>query len=814
MTGQMRTAAMLLLGTSALSWTTAGLAQTTPAAGPVIAAPADPQTQASTPTSAAVPTSQNAAPGLAGDIIVTAQKRSQRLNDVGVTITAATGDQLARVGVSDTADLVKVVPGLTFTPTAYNTPVYTLRGIGFYETSLAAAPAVSVYTDEVALAFPAMTQGAALDVERVEVLKGPQGTLYGQNSTGGAINYIAAKPTATWQAGLDVGFSRFNTADFGGFVSGPLTPTLGFRAALRTVQGGEWQRSTTRRDELGQTDQLVGRILIDWQPASGLRFELNLNGWQDKSDTTAGQVIQVAPAVPALASPNLANYPAPSLDARDADWTAGKSFRANDRFYNISLRADYDVSPLLTLTSISAYQHLRQYKPNDVDATSGPVVDFISVGSIKAVSQEVRAALTAGRVNAIIGGNYSHARIVDNQPGDFLEASVNQPVPPIPRFRYATPVSNSTLETYAGFGNLDIKVVGGLSLIAGLRYTESRNRFRGCTRAGDVPNALVFTVLQPVFRGALGLTPTTIPINVGDCITLQAPQITATGVANAATVFLPALVDRWLDQHNLSIRGGVNYKLASGALLYGSFNRGYKAGGFPVLVATLSSQLQGVTQERVNAYEAGVKLPLFDGRVQLNAAGFYYDYLNKQIRGRISDPIFGLLETLINVPKSRVIGGEAEIQARVLPGLDFSASATYVNTKVQRFTGFDVGATQLDLAGSRFPYTPKLTAVADVQYSWDVGGGHQLFVGASGRHNSTAYASFTPQALTRLRPYTLLDLRAGFQQADGGYRLSIWGRNVTNQYYWNSVFRSTDTTYRQPARPVTYGVSFSARFGP
>ncbi|MEO7915758.1 MAG: TonB-dependent receptor plug domain-containing protein, partial [Novosphingobium sp.] len=127
----------------------------------------------------------------AGEIVVTAQKRTQSINSVGMTITAATSEQLEARGVKSVDDLVKIVPGMTAQPSPYSTPVYTIRGVGLFENSLAAAPAITTYVDEVPVPFPTMTTGTTLDLERVEVLKGPQGTLFGQNSTGGAINFIA-----------------------------------------------------------------------------------------------------------------------------------------------------------------------------------------------------------------------------------------------------------------------------------------------------------------------------------------------------------------------------------------------------------------------------------------------------------------------------------------------------------------------------------------------------------------------------------------------------------------------------------------------
>ena len=144
------------------------------------------------------------------EIVVTAQKRSERLADVPMSISVVTGDTLARAGIVDASQLVQAVPGFNYQQGAFGTPIFSIRGIGYNDNSTSAGPAVSVYTDQVALPYSVMARGALLDLERVEVLKGPQGTLFGMNSTGGAINFIAAKPTDTLAAGMTAGFARFN----------------------------------------------------------------------------------------------------------------------------------------------------------------------------------------------------------------------------------------------------------------------------------------------------------------------------------------------------------------------------------------------------------------------------------------------------------------------------------------------------------------------------------------------------------------------------------------------------------------------------
>ncbi|HZZ35298.1 MAG TPA: TonB-dependent receptor plug domain-containing protein, partial [Caulobacteraceae bacterium] len=186
------------------------------AAGPVLAQPA------STP-SAAGPTSA------IGELVVTAQKREQNIQTVGMSIQAATGAQLLQQGITSTEDLKKIIPGFEVTPNYYGTNVFTIRGVGFQDTSLAGSPTVTVYQDEAPLPFSILTSGATLDLQRVEVLKGPQGTLFGNNATAGAINYIANKPTDFFDFGGHVTVGNFQTVNVEAYVSGPIAQGLDLR---------------------------------------------------------------------------------------------------------------------------------------------------------------------------------------------------------------------------------------------------------------------------------------------------------------------------------------------------------------------------------------------------------------------------------------------------------------------------------------------------------------------------------------------------------------------------------------------------------
>ncbi|WCT73772.1 TonB-dependent receptor [Sphingomonas naphthae] len=761
------------------------------------------------------------APGAASDdglaeIIVTAQKREQALNDVPLSITAASGDKLASQGVKDVSDLGKIVPGFSYTESAYATPVYTLRGIGFYDTSLAAKSTVSVYLDQVPMAFSILTRGATLDLERVEVLKGPQGTLFGSNSTGGAINYIAAKPTRVAKAGVDAGIDNFGQVQLGGFVSGPISDTLTARVSARTEQGGDWQRSYTRKDKLGGSNFTTGRVLLDFRPSDTVSFELNLNGFVDKSDGQAAQLIGVVPLGNPARLGALATYPRAPENNRDADWSIGQEPKRDNWFYQASLRGDVDLSDAITATSITAYS--RYHHDTDLDPDGVALRDYFynTVGKITSFSQELRLAGKFGDLNVIVGGNYARdkANQQDNS-GPYTDATsayqlVDAGVSPVPFFTYYQ-YGNQKFTNKAAFANLDYDIGDKVTLHGGVRYTDTKIDFAGCTADLGFRLGQGIQNLVNFIRGGAGLAPIQIP--AGTCVTIDASTLTV------------GEVRRTLKEDNVSWRAGVDFKPNRDLLLYLSASRGYKSGSFPILSASDANQFNPVTQESVIAYETGVKAKI-GRRAQLNGALFYYDYRDKQLKGRVvaNPDVFGPLEALVNVPKSSVKGGEIQFDVTPVRGLNFSLAATYIETKIRGdFQNYDSYGNVRNFGGSAFPYTPKFQGVADVQYDWSAGGRVSPFIGVNLSYQSATKAVLGNSRLTpsadlsargglKIEDYALVDLRAGANIDDRKYRVSLFVRNLFDKYYWNNATRVTDTTVRFAGRPRTFGASVSARF--
>ena len=552
-------------------------------------------------------------PDSANEIIVTAQKRSERLSDVPLSITAATGDQLAQRGITSAADLEKIAPGLTFSQSQNGVPVFSMRGVGFYAETVAAASTVTVYVDQVPLPYARMTEGAALDVERVEVLKGPQGTLFGQNSTAGAINYIAAKPTSSPEAGMSLTYARFNEIDLAGYFSGPLSDTLSTRIAFRAEHRDDWQVNSLRDETSGERNYMAGRILLDWKPTDRLSLELNVNGWRNRSDIQLGQArayFPVAPG-PAVTPETLAtqtaliNYPyLTSNDARLTDWDPGRSRRRNDRFYQISLRGDLELSDTIQLISLSSFTHMRIFAPIDADATYLPALTVNQYGKLRAFTQELRLEGDTDRLKWVIGGNYQRSKSDELQVDAVTGSNAQIPFPPDfttgIHFRGTTLITNQRVRSIAGFGNVDYEIADGFGLQGGIRYTSENRDFEGCI--GDpAEDPLGIRIIYPPF------------VVPGQCVTLLPDNSFG-------------LHEQSLDEDNVSWRVGANWKPSPRTLLYVSATKGYKSGDFGTVPGLDYRLYDPVNQESVLAYEAGFKTSLLDRMADLSGAVFHYDY--------------------------------------------------------------------------------------------------------------------------------------------------------------------------------------------
>lgn len=799
------------------------------------------------------------------EIVVTANKREENLNDVGLTITAISGEALKERKLTSLSDVASVVPGLTFAPSNTGTPILTLRGVGFNESSLGVYPAVSVYIDQIPLNFPALASHAAFDLERIEALKGPQGTLFGQNSTGGAINYIAAKPTHTLEVGGDISYSRFNTVEGNAYISGPLSDSVRGRVAVAGLNGDDWQYSGTRRDTNGHQSYIAGRVLLDVDVSDSVTLNFNVNGWRDKSQPQAQQLVGIRVqnwsaerealhdffrnpsslwsfgnsriADWSVQTPDPVTYPSDAFGyagqfdpAIRAQWgNTNLDPYANRRMWQAAMRADFELGGGMMLTSQTSYAQFKQNQGVDGDGTAYVISDLgMNDGYINTFNQEFRFSNDPlSQIRFMVGGNYEKSKTFEDQVLRYFDSSTSDSS--LFYINYSGVTNKQRIENWAFFSNLEYNVTDSLTLKAAARYTDSTNKNALCsftTENGNVNKLFNLFGTLPIFNpNGVAFE----PVAPDGCYTLNYDGV-------------PGEVFRGnLSEDNVSWRVGIDYKINADVLLYTNVSRGYKAGSFPTLSASSFVALEPVSQESVTAYEGGFKASLADRAVQLNAAAFYMDYKDKQIRGRLADAVFGNLETLVNIPKSRIWGAEADVTIYPTHGLTLSGAITYLNSKIKESPAapynYNVLGVADDFTGDDLPFTPELSGTFNLDYRHELANAGSPFFGltVSARTKSDAQPGarrmkylegcpidtsgdpvcFLAPGLTNpfaLKGWTTVDARLGYEAPDGAWKVMVWGKNILNEYYWTNVLSGGETSTRFSGMPATYGITFGYKF--
>ncbi len=621
---------------------------------------------------------------LPGEIVVTAQRREETANSIGMAIQAFSGEQLEQLRVTDVRDLSSVAPSFSVSQSYQGVPIYTLRGIGFNTINLSATSTVGSYVDEVAYPFPFMLTGPIFDLNRVEVLKGPQGTLYGRNTTAGLIDFITNTPTEEFEASLSVDIGNYDTHNYGGFISGPLAENLRARFAFRIENSDEgWQESNTRNDQLGDVHRAGARIRAEWEPTDRLSFDLSLSGWINQSDPLAGQGIGFTPATDPTTTPpgRTSPFNAPGLaayiannrptDATQADWAPANVRSANvgigeglagplqedNTFYAAAVRATYEISPDLRIVSLTGYNRLERDALFDWSGAPYEVLLQRADGEIRSFSEELRIEGGNDTVQWLIGAYYGDDQIRDNNrtmlgqnanvafirtagaailagvnpltlgalppgynPGPYTQLQMSQ------AFRTYRDIAEMEASTRSIFANAEWSLSDTLSLTTGVRWTEDEHSYRGCSadhNGSMLPN--VNAVNRLLYQFIYGVAAPT-PIALNGCNTFNPITGQFGQVAHSLT------------ENNVAWRVALDWNATDDVLFYASVSEGAKAGVTPVNAASTSTQQAPARQETLLAYEVGVKAGLFDRAVQLNASAFYYDYTDKQLSVFFADP--------------------------------------------------------------------------------------------------------------------------------------------------------------------------------
>jgi iron complex outermembrane recepter protein len=744
------------------------------------------------------------------EVVVTAQKRSESAQDVGISMTAFTGDMLSDRGVLTAEDMAALTPGLLVNQSAATgVPVYTIRGVGFNDYSTAASSTVGLYVDEVSIPYTVASRGAVFDVERVEVLKGPQGDLYGRNTTAGQINFISRKPTKEGEGGLRLGFGSYSALDAEGYASGPLSDTVQGRLALKVTRWDKgWQESVTRPgDRLGEKNVLAlrGQLNFDLSDAASLLLSGTLV--KDTSENQAATAYR-GTDIGLPADTNLPTIGTPSYSLGDntaADWSDGIYYpRRNNKLKAFSGTLNWDLGAV-SLTSITAYSKFTRSEGNDWDGSAIRDSSNLNVTDLKVFSQEVRLASNGdGPLSWIVGGYYSDDKM-NEAYNYFMEDSFFSAALDIQTL--ATRYEQKT-KSAAAFGHVEWAFNDQWKLITGLRYTNEKREFTGCTYDtgdGSLAGALN-NIITPFLITPNGL-PVPGPVAPGECGVYN--DVVGTPNYGEYAVFSDEI-----GSDRVMWKVSLNYQPSEDILLFAGISQGVKSGGFNGANANTHSQIVPYRAETLLSYEVGIKSTLLDRTLQLNSSIFYYDYKNKQ-ETDFFVTFVGAIGGITNVPKSTIKGLDFDLQWAPIDGLTASLGGTYLDAKVDEWSAVDPASVypvvnRIDQAGRRLGNAPRWQYNASLGYEWALGANMKMSAAADYGYKGSTSA---PNRFAEIASYGVANARVGFGPADDKWNVQVWVKNLSDKYYYTAAFLGGNGPYvRALGLPRTFGVTVDFKF--
>ncbi len=693
------------------------------------------------------------------EVVVTAQKRSENVQKVPITIQALSAKQIEKLSLKSSSDLVKVASNLEFAlqAGAGNSPIVTIRGIGLNDFNSNNAGPNGIYDDEVYLSSPASQTFSTFDLQRIEVLKGPQGTLYGRNASGGAINFISNQPTDYLTGNLHAEYSSFNTVNVEGAVGGRLLPDLDGRFAfVKNNSDGYVNNSLTGQKANGANNGAV-RLMLRYQPTDKFKVLFNLHaGWVDNLPDQywrgGAYVPGSEPGAPALCAASqifaggcvdLYGNTTPSF--HHANNYRREHLKANN--LGTSLRADYTLGSI-TYTSITAFEHLDRIDPDPTDAGPIPLLSINFGVRSNEITQEFRASQTKDRYNWVAGGYFLHEDLRQNQPL-FSLAGVNQVYGPGAGAAFgafnAFDQSHQVTNAVALYGQGDYAVTDKLKLTLGGRLTQEKKTFDylGTVQFQDDPQ--------------------------GDYGPIQ--------VVNDSSHSFSAGAFSW--------RAVLNYSLTKDILTYASAATGFKSGGFnggflSLDPAQASAQLKAIKPENVIDYEVGIKSSFLDRRLTFDLTAFYNDYRNMQVFVLVPQPFpIPAVNALSNAKSAHTEGLDIEADARPFPGLTVSSQIGLLDTAIDANLGGQYVGNQLALA-------PHTTASVVLDYTHSIGPGKIDFT-YDAAYKGNTFEDVTEHAYMMQRAYWLQDVRVAYQLNGGKWEVAAYVHNLEDKKYFSYI---------------------------
>lgn len=731
------------------------------------------------------------------DIIVTAQRRAERLQDVPVAVQALSSTALEQRGIARAFDLPNAIPGLSINRAA-NVIVYFLRGVGNPSQTPGSDPSVASYIDGIYQPFPNAAMLALNNVERVEVLKGPQGTLFGRNATGGLIQIVTKTPTNDFKLDLKAGYDTFDTISGSGYISGGSGIVAADLAISYSNQREGWGRNLFTPDQAGPVSVNGNLINVpaltrteaginrDFAIASKVvitpseDLTIKLAGSYSRNAGDQGLYRNYLPGSKALMVQ--AGMPAPyTRQGGFWDWNSNSNNWGINRQMQFSGDITYNLGSV-TLRSITAFIDAKSdtfaYSPAQPRVESpGAPQNSNAVNPTRAFSQELQIVSdTGGAFEWIVGGYYLRNRTGQEDLRFFRGNSLDGGI-----------TRRGILHTssFAGFGQATYELTPELRVTGGLRYTYDR---------------------LSTSQSYIGTTNSTVP---------TPPPTNVPGVLSNAVPTQKASYD------NLSYRLSLDYHFTPEIMAFGSMNTGYKSGTFNVAsLCTINTVgdcpvaniAPPVEPEKLTAYEVGFKSELFDRLVRFNASAFYYDYRNLQVITLVGTPIVSLLQ---NAAKARVKGIDAELDIAPTRYFSINGAIEILDAKYQDFpnaAGFapraaapfgNAAIVVPNAKGNQLPRAPKFSASAGATWTIPLGEGN-LTLNGTYTYNSGFYWEVTNRV--KQDAYSLVNLEATFSPNDQ-LSFKFWGRNIGQTKYYTFVDAAPYGERGAAGAPATYGVT-------
>jgi len=674
------------------------------------------------------------------EIVVTAEKRSASIQEVPIAITAFTGEGLADSGIDDASDLEMVTPGLTFSSNAFIGSV-SIRGVGSpLNQGAGFDPSAAIYIDGVYQSRFEGAQISLMDLQRVEVLKGPQGTLYGRNAVGGAINYISQGPSTEFGGKLKVQLGNYNQRKFQGQFDIPLIEDkLLLRAALmRETRDGYFENLLIPSDEIEAADQWIGRFTMQYMPTDSLDITVHA-GFSEREGANVSGIKQVN------IDPNGFNAGAAIIDDPRKVLNDQPAHSPSDREY-LDATVKWDLGAL-QLTSITAYTESSAGPlQRDIDATEIPLIHdgqpdvrngfFIETD---AFSQEfILSSSAEDQLEWLLGAFYF-------QEDSFTVSGVDlSGVLGIP---YSQALINNSAEGYAAFGHATYNLSDKLRVSAGLRYSYEE-------KETDTSRVV----------GLLGK----------DDWSAWTPKIS------------------------------VDYSINDDVMLYFTASRGFKSGA----LTRVGAQYNSLEPEVLDAYEVGAKTTLLDGRIRLNASAFNYDFTDMQVFSvDLQDPNRGVLR---NAGEAEMQGVDVELSALPFESLQLDIGLSWLDAEFVDFA--IVGGNH---KGNKLPNAPEFTANIGAKYTYELSGIGSLVAQANYYYSDEQFFSELND-VGRSDSYDVLNVRASLESANNTWKVSVFGKNVTDElvrdFSFVSPFLFGEGYVVSYQPPRTYGLELTYQF--